>query len=70
MLPKMLYELLPYIYLSVGVGGGVSINSAIVIVASVLFLTAGIVVIYMRYQYRQSIRRLNQQYSNKTPVSY
>ena len=70
MLPKMLYELLPYIYLTVGVGGGVSINSAIVIVASVLFLMTGVVVIFMRYQYRQSIRRLNQQYSNKTPVIY
>ncbi len=57
MLPKILYELLPYIYLSVGVGSGVVINSTIVIVASILLITTGILVLSMRIRYRREIRR-------------
>lgn len=57
MFPKMIYELLPFIYLSVGVGSGVIINSTIVIVASILLITAGILVLSMRIRYRRGIRR-------------
>lgn len=56
MLPKMLYELLPYIYLSVGVGG-VSVSSALIIVGSVILMSTGVLVLFMRYSYRQSIKR-------------
>ena len=58
MLPKLLYELLPFLYLSVGLGSGVVINSTIVFIASVLLMTAGIVVLNMRVSYRREIRRL------------
>ena len=58
MLPKLLYELLPFLYLSVGVGSGVAINSTIVLIASVLLMVAGIVVLSMRVTYRREIRRL------------
>ncbi len=57
MLPKMLYELLPFIYLSLGVGSGVVINSTIVIIASILLIAAGILVLIMRIRYRREIRR-------------
>lgn len=57
MFPKILYELLPFIYLSVGVGSGVVINSTIVIVASILLIFTGILVLSMRIRYRRSIRR-------------
>ena len=57
MLPKMLYELLPYIYLSLGLGGGVSIDSAIIFIASVLLTITGVIVLFMRFTYRQSIRK-------------
>lgn len=57
MLPKMLYEMLPFIYLSLGIGGGVAINSIIVFIGSVLLMVAGILVLSMRISYRREIRR-------------
>ena len=56
MLPKILYELLPYIYLSIGAGSGVVATSAIVLVASILFIATGVIVIMMRISYRRKIR--------------
>ncbi len=56
MLPKILYELLPYLYLSVGAGSGVITTSAIVLIASVLFMGTGIMVIMMRMNYRRKIK--------------
>lgn len=58
MLPKLLYELLPFLYLSVGVGGGVAINSTIIFIASVLLMVTGVLVLSMRVTYRREIRRL------------
>lgn len=58
MLPKLLYELLPYLYFSVGVGSGVAIGSTIVFIASAVLMVAGIVVLSMRVNYRREIRRL------------
>jgi len=60
MLPKMLYEMLPFIYLSLGIGGGVAINSIIVFIGSVLLMAAGILVLTMRISYRREIRRRRQ----------
>ena len=56
MLPKMLYELLPYLYLSVGAGGFI-INSAIVFVASISLMTTGALVLMMRINYRRNIKQ-------------
>ena len=58
MLPKMLYELLPYLYLSVGAYGGIVINSAIVIVGSFLLIATAILIISMRITYRRKIKQL------------
>jgi hypothetical protein len=59
MLPKMLYELLPYMYLSIGYGSGVAIDSMIVFVAGLLLMATGILVlttrITFRFEKRQSI---------------
>lgn len=57
MLPKALYELLPFLYLSLGIGGGIAVNSVIVFIASVLLMAAGILVLTMRISYRREIRR-------------
>ncbi len=57
MLPKILYELLPFIYLSVAIIGGVVINSTIVFVASILLIATGLLVLSMRISYRREIRR-------------
>jgi len=56
MLPKMLYELLPYLYLSAGLGGFI-INSAIVFVASISLMMTGILVLIMRINYRRGIKK-------------
>ncbi len=60
MLPKMLYELLPYIYLSVGAGGFV-INSAIIFVASISLMMTGALVLIMRFSYRRGIKQYHRQ---------
>ena len=57
MLPKVLYELLPYIYFSIGLGSGVSINTAIVFIASAILMATGIVILVMRVSYRRAYRR-------------
>jgi len=57
MLPKMIYEMLPYLYLSIGVGSGITISSTLVFIASVLLMTTGILVLVMRITYRREIRR-------------
>ena len=54
----MLYELLPYLYLSVGAYGGIVINSAIVIVGSFLLIATAILIISMRITYRRKIKQL------------
>ena len=63
MLPKFIYELLPFLYLSIGVGG-VVINSTIVFIASVLLMATGILVIIMRITHRREIRRVRQYYAH------
>jgi len=63
MLPKLLYELLPFLYLGMGFGSGVAINSALVLIASALLVVAGIVVLSMRVNYRREIRRLRNTHS-------
>lgn len=57
MLPKVIYELLPYLYLGIGVGSGVTISSTLVFIASVLLMATGILVLVMRITYRREIRR-------------
>ena len=58
MLPKFLYEILPFLYLSVGFGGGAVINSTVVFIASVLLMATGILVLTMRITYRREVRRM------------
>jgi len=58
----MFYELLPFMYLSVGIGGGVAINSIIVFIASVLLMATGILVLTMRITYRREVRRTRRAY--------
>ena len=57
MLPKVLYELLPYIYFSIGLGSGVSINTTIVFIASAILMATGVLILAMRISYRRAYRR-------------
>ncbi len=62
MLPKMFYELLPFMYLSLGIGGGVAVNSMLVFIASVLLMAGGILVLTMRITHRCELRRVRRSY--------
>lgn len=62
MFPKVIYELLPYLYLSLGAGSGMVVNSTIVFIGSFLLISAGLLVISMRITYRRRIKRLRNRY--------
>ena len=53
MLPRKLYELLPFIYIVTGVVFAVAIDSTVVLVSSILLIVAGTVVLIMRRSFRQ-----------------
>ncbi len=57
MLPKFLYESLPYLYLCLAVSSSLMFNTPIVFLASVLLMLTGVLVITMRINYRRDIRR-------------
>ena len=54
MLPRSLYELLPYIYLVVGAVSGLMIDSSLIFIASLLLILAGTLTLYMRRAYRKN----------------
>jgi len=54
MLPRLLYELLPYLYLSIGFFSGLVFDSDVIFVAATLLISSGIAVLFMRYHYRKN----------------
>ena len=60
MLPRQLYELLPYIYIVTGITCAVLIDSTIVLISSILLIVTGVFVLLMRRNFRRS---LDQQYA-------
>ena len=59
MLPRKLYELLPFFYIFTGIVCAVLIDSTIVLISSILLIVAGVFVFLMRRSFRKS---LNQRY--------
>jgi len=53
-LPRKLYELLPYIYILTGIVSSSLIDSTIVLISSILLIATGIFVLHMRRSYRKS----------------
>jgi len=53
--------MLPFLYLSLAIIGGMFVHSMIVFIAAVLLMAAGVLVLTMRITYRREIRRLYQQ---------
>lgn len=53
MLPRKLYELLPYFYIAVGIVCAVAIDSTIVLISSMLLIVAGVLVLLMRRNFRR-----------------
>jgi len=58
-LPRKLYELLPFLYMFTGVVCAVLIDSTIVLISSILLIIAGVFVVLMRRNYRKSSNRSN-----------
>ena len=61
MLPRSLYELLPYLYLVIGVVSGLSIESSLILAASLLLILAGLLTLFMRWNYREDRRRYDRE---------
>ena len=57
MLPAVLYELLPYIYLAVGAIGYAFFESSLILIASSLMIFAGFMVIWMRIDFRHNVAK-------------
>ena len=55
MLPRSLYELLPYLYLGIGAIGCAIFDSELAIISSVLVILAGLIVLWMRIDYRRTV---------------
>ncbi|MBT8128941.1 MAG: hypothetical protein HKO86_04105 [Gammaproteobacteria bacterium] len=62
MLPRKLYELLPYLYILTGVVCAVLVDSTVVLISSMLLIVAGVFVLMMRRSYRKSTNRQFQLY--------
>ena len=54
--PAWLYELLPFIYLAVGLVVLISLKGALSVLSGALFVAAGVQVLLMRNSYRKAIR--------------
>ena len=54
MLPRQLYELLPFIYIVTGLACAVLIDSTIVLISSILLIVTGVFVLIMRRNFRKT----------------
>jgi hypothetical protein len=52
MIPKTVYEMLPYVYTAVGIAAALLIYNSYAIVAGILLLTVSIVILHMRLKNR------------------
>ena len=57
MLPRKLYELLPFFYIFTGIVCAALIDSTIVLISSMLLIVTGVFVLLMRRNFRKSLNR-------------
>jgi hypothetical protein len=62
MLPRRLYELLPFLYISTGIVSAALIDSTIVLISSMLLIVTGIFVLLMRRNFRKSLNKRYKQH--------
>lgn len=62
MLPRKLYELLPFLYILTGVVCAALINSTIVLISSMLLIVTGVFVLLMRRNFRKSLNKSYRMY--------
>ncbi len=58
MLPRIIYEILPYSYIAIGLSASLALSSSVIVVAAMLMISAGIVILSMRFNYRRELARL------------
>ena len=61
LLPRRLYELLPFLYIVTGIVCAALINSTIVHISSMLLVMAGVFIFLMRRNFRKSLSRRSEQ---------
>ena len=54
MLPRQLYELLPFIYIVTGILCAILVDSTIVLISSILLIVTGVFILIMRRNFRQA----------------
>ena len=71
MLPRKLYELLPYLYIVTGIVSTSLIDSTIVLLSSILLIATGVSVLLMRRSYRKSLnsKRRVGEFFTRPPVA-
>ena len=57
MLPRKLYELLPYLYIVTGIFSAALIDSTVVLISSMLLIITGVFIFLMRRSFRKSLIR-------------
>jgi len=59
MLPRFIYEVLPYLYLSIGLTTGLIFHSSVIFIAASLLIATGISILYMRFSYRRKLQQVS-----------
>jgi putative Mn2+ efflux pump MntP len=64
MLPKLLYELMPVLYVAVGFSAALLLYNSYAILSGILLLIVGLVILYMRLESRtEAMERLEHLYT-------
>lgn len=58
MLPRLLYEILPYSYILTGIVIGMVLNSSLIFLAGALLIATGVSILFMRYTYRRRLQAM------------
>ncbi len=70
MLPRQLYELLPFIYIFTGILCAVLIDSTIVLISSLLLIVTGVFVLLMRRNFRKALSQRYELYREASEAGY
>jgi hypothetical protein len=62
LLPRRLYELLPFLYVLTGIVCASLVDSTIVFISSMLLIIAGVFIFLMRRSFRKSLNRRSEQH--------
>jgi len=71
MLPKSLYELLPFLYIALGVVAALVLYNSYAIISGILLLTVALMILYMRLKSRtKAMERFERLYAQKKRQKY